>query len=112
MLGVCLGLQTLAVAYGGEVSQAPELLHGRTSEIFHRKSALFSEIPSPFNATRYHSLAVTRVPDELVVTADTADGVVMALEHKTLPLSSVQFHPEAILSEYGHQLFKNWLLSI
>jgi para-aminobenzoate synthetase component 2 len=109
MLGVCLGLQTLAVAFGGEVGQAPELLHGRTSEIFHEKSALFSEIPSPFKATRYHSLAVTRVPDELAVTAHTLDGVVMALEHRFLPLTSVQFHPEAILSEYGHQLFKNWL---
>lgn len=109
MLGVCLGLQTLAVAFGGEVNQAPELLHGRTSEIFHEKSALFSEIPSPFKATRYHSLAVTKVPDELMATAHTIDGVVMALEHRSLPLSSVQFHPEAILSEYGHQIFRNWL---
>ena len=112
MLGVCLGLQTLAVAYGGEVDQAPELLHGRTSEIFHRSSALFNGIPSPFKATRYHSLAVTRVPDELEITAETADGVVMALVHRSLPLMSVQFHPEAILSEHGHQIFKNWLATI
>lgn len=95
-----------------EVNQAPELLHGRTSEIFHQKSALFDQIPSPFKATRYHSLAVTKVPDELAVTAHTLEGVVMALEHRSLPLTSVQFHPEAILSEFGHQLFKNWLSTL
>ena len=109
MLGVCLGLQTLAIAYGGEVSQAPELLHGRTSEIFHSVSKLFLDIPSPFLATRYHSLAVTNVPEELEATAHTSDGVVMALEHRSLPLTSVQFHPEAILSQYGPQIFRNWL---
>jgi para-aminobenzoate synthetase component 2 len=112
MLGVCLGLQTLAVAYGGEVDQAPELIHGRTSEIFHEESRLFLDLPSPFLATRYHSLSVTKVPDGLAITARTADGVVMALEHRTLPLSGVQFHPEAILSEHGHQIFKNWLATI
>lgn len=109
MLGVCLGLQTLAIAYGGEVSQAPELLHGRTSEIFHSGSQLFIDVPSPFLATRYHSLAVSKVPEDLQVTAHTSDGVVMALEHRSLPLTSVQFHPEAILSQYGHQIFRNWL---
>jgi len=109
MLGVCLGLQTLAIAYGGEVSQAPELLHGRTSEIFHSGSQLFIDVPSPFLATRYHSLAVSNVPEDLQVTAHTSDGVVMALEHRSLPLTSVQFHPEAILSQYGHQIFRNWL---
>jgi len=109
MLGVCLGLQTLAIAYGGEVSQAPELLHGRTSEIFHSGSQLFIDVPSPFLATRYHSLAVSNVPEDLQITAHTSDGVVMALEHRSLPLTSVQFHPEAILSQYGHQIFRNWL---
>ena len=109
MLGVCLGLQTLAIAYGGEVSQAPELLHGRTSEIFHSGSQLFINVPSPFFATRYHSLAVSKVPEDLQITAHTSDGVVMALEHRSLPLTSVQFHPEAILSQYGHQIFRNWL---
>ena len=112
MLGVCLGVQTLAVAFGGEVNQAPELIHGHTSEIFHEESRLFLEVPSPFFATRYHSLSVANVPDDLVITAQTVDGVVMALEHRTLPLSGVQFHPEAILSEHGHQIFKNWLATI
>ena len=112
MLGVCLGVQTLAVAFGGEVNQAPELIHGHTSEIFHEESRLFLEVPSPFLATRYHSLSVAKVPDDLVITAQTVDGVVMALEHRTLPLSGVQFHPEAILSEHGHQIFKNWLATI
>ena len=112
MLGVCLGVQTLAVAFGGEVNQAPELIHGHTSVIFHEESRLFLEVPSPFLATRYHSLSVTKVPDDLVITAQTADGVVMALEHRTLPLSGVQFHPEAILSEHGHQIFTNWLRTI
>ncbi|TRZ97387.1 MAG: anthranilate synthase component II [Nitrospiraceae bacterium] len=112
MFGVCLGMQTLAVAYGGEVNQAAELIHGHTSNILHEESRLFLNVPSPFLATRYHSLAVTKVPSELHITAQTSDGVVMALEHRALPLSGVQFHPEAILSEYGHQIFRNWLATI
>jgi para-aminobenzoate synthetase component II len=111
MLGVCLGHQALGAAYGGVVSRAPELLHGKTSEVLHDGEGVLAGLSSPFTATRYHSLAVERdsVPDELEVTAHTASGIVMALRHRTQPLEGVQFHPESVLTQGGHRLLANWL---
>ncbi len=111
VLGVCLGHQALAEAFGATVSHAPELLHGITSPVHHDGSGLFDGLPDPFAATRYHSLAVVRetLPAELVVTARTDSGVVMGLAHTALPLWGVQFHPESVLTEGGHRLLGNWL---
>lgn len=111
LFGVCLGHQAIGVAFGGVVSQAPELLHGKTSQVSHSRMGLFAGIPSPFTATRYHSLAIERdtVPAELSVTGETEAGLVMAIQHKTLPISGVQFHPESVLTEHGHTLLANWL---
>jgi para-aminobenzoate synthetase component II len=111
LLGVCLGHQAIGVAFGATVSRAPELLHGKTSTVLHNGAGLFTDIPSPFTATRYHSLAieVDTVPGELEVTAKTDSGVIMAVQHKTLPIAGVQFHPESVLTEHGHQLLGNWL---
>ena len=111
MLGVCLGHQALGEVFGGVVSHAPELMHGKTSEVTHRGAGVFAGLGSPFTATRYHSLAVVRetVPEELEITAETANGIVMGLQHRTLPLHGVQFHPEAVLTEGGHRLLANWL---
>ncbi|MBC7462724.1 MAG: aminodeoxychorismate/anthranilate synthase component II [Actinobacteria bacterium] len=111
LFGVCLGHQAIGVAFGGVVSQAPELLHGKTSQISHDGSGLFAGIPSPFTATRYHSLAIERdsVPAEIVVTGETDAGLVMAIQHNTLPIQGVQFHPESVLTEHGHTLLANWL---
>ena len=111
MLGVCLGHQALAEVYGGVVSHAPELMHGKTSEVEHDGDSVLGGIHSPFTATRYHSLAVepASVPDELEVTARTASGIVMGLKHRELPLHGVQFHPESVLTEGGHRLLANWL---
>ncbi len=111
LFGVCLGHQAIGVAFGGVVSQAPELLHGKTSLVSHDKQGLFSNIPSPFTATRYHSLAIERasVPQVLEVTGETDTGLVMAVRHKTLPIQGVQFHPESVLTEHGHTLLANWL---
>lgn len=111
LLGVCLGHQALAVAFGGRVSEASELMHGITSEVHHGGDGLFDGIPSPVRAARYHSLAVDpeSVPPELVVTARTATGTIMALAHRTLPLRGVQFHPEAVLTEHGYRLLGTWL---
>ena len=110
LLGVCLGHQALGEVYGATVSRAPELMHGKTSPVEHDGTGVFAGLPSPFTATRYHSLAVeaATVPDELVITARTGD-VVMGLAHRTLPLHGVQFHPEAVLTEHGHRLLANWL---
>jgi len=113
LLGVCLGHQAIAVAYGGVVERAPELLHGKTSEVVHDGSGVLAGLPSPFTATRYHSLAVRpdTVPDELEVTGRTEGGVVMALRHRDLPVEGVQFHPESVLTEGGHRLLANWLVT-
>jgi len=111
MLGVCLGHQALAEAFGGVVSHAPELMHGKTSLVSHEGGSVLSGLPSPFTATRYHSLAVetASVPAELEVTATTANGIIMGLRHRELPLHGVQFHPESVLTEGGHRLLANWL---
>lgn len=111
LLGVCLGHQAIAVAFGATVSRAPELLHGKTSVVNHIGKGLLENLPSPFIATRYHSLAVEpgTLPYELEVTGKTDSGVVMAIEHRTLPISGVQFHPESVLTEHGHQMLGNWL---
>jgi para-aminobenzoate synthetase component 2 len=110
MLGVCLGHQALGEVYGGTVTHAPELMHGKTSEIEHHGDGVLADLPVPFTATRYHSLAVVNgtVSDELEVTA-TAHGIIMGLQHRTLPLHGVQFHPESVLTEGGHRLLANWL---
>lgn len=111
LLGVCLGHQALGEAYGATVTHASELLHGKTSEVAHDGTGVLAGLPLPFTATRYHSLAVVAdtVPDELVVTARTAGGVVMGLAHRELPLHGVQFHPESVLTQGGHRLLANWL---
>ena len=111
VLGVCLGHQCIGQVYGGDVVRAPEIMHGKTSLIHHDGTGVFAGLPSPFEATRYHSLVVDRdsVPDELAVTAWTADGVVMGLRHRTLAVEGVQFHPESILTASGHDLLRNFL---
>ncbi len=112
ILGVCLGHQAIAEAFGGTVSQAPELLHGKTSRVLHRDDGVLDGLPRPFTATRYHSLAVdpASVPPVLDVTAETESGVIMALRHRDLPIEGVQFHPESVLTEGGHRLLANWLV--
>ena len=111
LLGVCLGHQAIGVAFGATVSRAPELLHGKTSLVHHTNQGLLADLPTPFTATRYHSLAIEpqTLPYELEVTGKTDSGVVMAIEHRTLPISGVQFHPESVLTEHGHQMLGNWL---
>lgn len=111
ILGVCLGHQAIGQAYGGDVVRAKAIMHGKTSEIHHNGKGLFKGLPNPFTATRYHSLAVSRetLPDELEVTAWTDDGEIMGFQHKTRPVYGVQFHPESIATEGGHQLLANFL---
>jgi anthranilate synthase/aminodeoxychorismate synthase-like glutamine amidotransferase len=111
LLGVCLGHQALATAFGARVVRAPQPVHGKASPILHDGSELFSGLPSPFEAGRYHSLVVERagLPDQLTVTAETADGLVMALAHRSLPRFGVQFHPESILTPDGPRLMANFL---
>ncbi|MET9019392.1 aminodeoxychorismate/anthranilate synthase component II [Actinopolymorpha sp. NPDC004070] len=113
VFGVCLGLQAIAVAYGGVVSRAPELLHGKTSLVHHEGAGVLAGLPDPFTATRYHSLAVepASVPPEFEVTARTASGVLMALRHREFDCEGVQFHPESVLTEGGHRLLANWLVT-
>jgi para-aminobenzoate synthetase component 2 len=111
IFGVCLGLQAIGVAYGGVVDRAPELLHGKTSLIQHQGAGVLAGLPSPFTATRYHSLAIEpeTMPAELEVTATTRSGVIMALHHRELQVEAVQFHPESVLTEWGYQMLANWL---
>ena len=112
LFGVCLGHQAIGEAFGATVSRAPELLHGKTSVVNHNGKGVMTNLPSPFTATRYHSLAVERetVPDELEITGETESGVIMALRHKSLPIEGVQFHPESVLTEHGHKMLANFLV--
>ncbi len=114
ILGVCLGHQSIGQAFGGRVVVADRLMHGKTSPILHDGKTVFAGLPSPFTATRYHSLLVERssLPDVLEVSAWTSEGEIMGLRHKTLPVEGVQFHPESILTEEGMALLKNWLAPI
>jgi len=111
LLGVCLGHQAIAEAFGGVVTNAEELMHGKTSEVTHDDSPFFDGVGQPFTATRYHSLAVVdgTVPDDLVITARTPGGVIMALRHRDAPIYGVQFHPESVLTEGGYRMLGNWL---
>ncbi|HZZ66362.1 MAG TPA: aminodeoxychorismate/anthranilate synthase component II [Candidatus Baltobacteraceae bacterium] len=111
VFGICLGLQAIAQSFGGKVVHAPAPMHGKTSAIIHGGTGLFSGLPTPFTATRYHSLCVDSqtLPEELEVTARSSDGVIQALAHRTLPVSGVQFHPESVLSEYGDRVVRNAL---
>lgn len=111
LLGVCLGHQAVGAARGGTVERAPELLHGKTSEVEHEGVGVFAGLPHPVVATRYHSLTVRpdSVPEEFDVTARTAGGVVMGMRHRELPLEGVQFHPESVLTEGGHRMLANWM---
>jgi para-aminobenzoate synthetase component 2 len=112
LFGVCLGHQAIGEAFGATVSRAPELLHGKTSQVIHNGAGVLANLPSPFTATRYHSLAVERdtVPSVLEITGSTESGVVMSMRHATLPIEGVQFHPESVLTEHGHQMLANWLV--
>ena len=111
LLGVCLGHQAIAEAFGGVVTNAEELMHGKTSRVVHDDSTIFDGVPGTFTATRYHSLAVVdgTVPVELLVTARTEGGVIMALQHRAAPVYGVQFHPESVMTEGGHRMLANWL---
>ena len=111
MLGVCLGHQCIGAAYGGIIARAGQPVHGHASDIYHDGSGILAGLPSPFPAARYHSLVIDRatLPPELRVTAETADGVVMAIAHVRHPVTGVQFHPESVLSRHGHRLLRNFL---
>ena len=111
LLGVCLGHQTIGQAFGGHVVRCHEIVHGKMGQMHHHGKGLFADLPSPFEATRYHSLIVERatLPDCLEVTAELSDGTIMGLQHRSLPIHGVQFHPESIASQHGHQLLQNFL---
>ncbi len=111
MLGVCLGHQALGAVFGGVVGRAPELLHGKTSQVHHAGVGVLAGLPSPFTATRYHSLTIEpeSLPDALEATGHTASGVIMAVRHRELPLEGVQFHPESVLTQGGHRILGTWL---
>lgn len=113
ILGVCLGHQVIGVAYGASVNRAPELVHGKTSLVHHQGQGVLAGLPKPFTATRYHSLAIdpSTVPDVLEVTGTTESGVIMAIRHRELAVEGVQFHPESVLTEGGHHLLANWLVT-
>ncbi len=112
VFGVCLGHQAIGHVYGGDIVRAPQLMHGKTSFITHNGSGVFSGVPSPLEATRYHSLVINRdtMPDVLEITAETSDGIVMGVRHKKYDVEGVQFHPESILTSCGHQLLGNFLV--
>jgi para-aminobenzoate synthetase component 2 len=114
IFGVCLGHQAIAEAMGAVVTNAEELMHGKTSEVYHDDSLVYKNVPQPFTATRYHSLAVVAqsVPEDLIVTSKTKGGVIMGLQHKSLPIYGVQFHPESVLTQGGYLMLGNWLESI
>jgi anthranilate synthase/aminodeoxychorismate synthase-like glutamine amidotransferase len=111
VLGVCLGHQAIGITYGGKISKAPILMHGKTSVINHDNRTIFENIPQRFEATRYHSLIVDKesLPDDLEISAQTDDGVIMGLRHKRFPVEGIQFHPESILTKEGINIIKNWL---
>ena len=111
LMGVCLGHQTIGEAFGGKVVRCHEIVHGKMGEIQHTNRGLFEDLPSPFQATRYHSLVVERdsLPDALEITAELEDGTIMGLQHREFPMHGVQFHPESIRSEHGHAMLKNFL---
>ena len=111
IFGVCLGHQAIAAVFGATVDRAPELLHGKVSQVHHQGDGVLAGIAEPFTATRYHSLAVvpSTVPDELEVTSTTDSGVIMSIRHRSLPVEGVQFHPESVLTEGGHRMLANWL---
>lgn len=111
LFGVCLGLQSIGVAFGAVVGRAPELLHGKTSLVTHDGQGVFQGVKSPFTATRYHSLAIEpdTLPSDLVVTAQTGSGVIMGIRHRSEAIEAVQFHPESVLTEFGHRMLANWL---
>lgn len=111
LLGVCLGHQGIAAAFGGRVVRAPEVMHGKTSDVFHDSSSLFAGLPQPFQVMRYHSLVADKAtfPDSLVATAHTADGIIMGLRHRDLPIYGVQFHPESIGTPSGRRLIENFI---
>ncbi len=113
IFGVCLGLQSIGQAFGGKVVRAPLPMHGKVSTVSHTGHSMFADVPNPFTATRYHSLVVERdtLPAELVVTAESDDGLIMGLAHSTLPITSVQFHPESIASQFGHRILRNFLVA-
>jgi para-aminobenzoate synthetase component 2 len=114
IFGVCLGHQAIAEAMGATVTNAEELMHGKTSLVYHDDSLIYKDVPEPFTATRYHSLAVVTetVPEDLLITSKTSGGVIMGIQHKTLPIYGVQFHPESVLTQGGYQMLGNWLESI
>ena len=111
LLGVCLGHQTIGQAFGGRVIRHSEIVHGKMGQVHHHGKGVFAGLPSPFEATRYHSLVVERssLPDCLEITAELADGTIMGLQHRDLPIQGVQFHPESIASQHGHALLKNFI---
>lgn len=111
LLGVCLGHQCIAAAFGGSITRAPRLMHGKTSPIQHNGSGVFADLPNPFEATRYHSLLATRetLPAALEITAETREGEIMGLRHREFPIHGVQFHPESVLTAHGRKLLENFL---
>ena len=111
IFGVCLGHQCIGEVFGAKIIQAPEPIHGKTAEIYHHNAEIFRTLPTPFEATRYHSLIIEKesFPDELEITAETKDGLIMGIRHKKFPVSGVQFHPESILTIEGKKIIKNWL---
>ncbi|MEX1054963.1 MAG: aminodeoxychorismate/anthranilate synthase component II [Rhodothermales bacterium] len=114
ILGVCLGHQAIGEVYGGRVGYAPTLMHGKTSEVQHDGRGIFRDVATPFTATRYHSLVVDResLPEDLEITAETADGVIMGLRHRRFPVEGIQFHPESVLTREGPKIIANWITSV